>query len=428
VVGTGLSAVESASSADVVPANNALRIHDFRDRDVPGRRKNQEVVEINGTKIEGENPLQVMTPTEQTTVDGNNEEEAHNATQKQSIELPTAGFDASKFSFSACEKLDMALQFMTSLDFRAHFQQLFSYTNPYETEVEVIEAEIYTDVYFLQLIFTPIFLALLLFGANFFLHTFVLCAAVIGLFVVFDGLDNLLPIQIDCPMKLSLSIIASFLCSVLAATCFRVGVFAIGSVTFGGSAYVVFDTFPHLDPGAVLFTSDPHLLPTSDLSTTAWVITAILSVTGGVLVRYFEMAQLEIMTAGMGGIGFTYSLHAFCMVHDMPLDPAVVFLLAFFISFGGWKFQRYRRLKGVLKQQYTIPADTAVSWQQIQQQQELKESLTSLLGSQQEQQQKSEGPSVEQISKLTLSLNRFMDAIEEGGLQEQIAEKLQKEE
>jgi len=242
-------------------------------------------------------------------------------------------------SFSACQKLDMALELMTSLDFQEHFQKVFSYTSPYDPEIHASESVFFSYVYILQLIFVPFFIALLLFGANLFLYTFVICAAVIGLFVVFNGVEGVLAMQLDCPTKLSLSVIASFLCALAAKKYFRVGLFALVTLAFGGAAYVIFDTFPHLDPGTTFYTPNQNItgitLPTSDLSTVAWVITIFSSVIGGITLRYFEMAQLEIMTAGMGGVGCAYSLHAFLMIKGKPLDPSVVFLLAFFVSVFG---------------------------------------------------------------------------------------------
>lgn len=245
------------------------------------------------------------------------------------------GFNVSTIPFTACEKLDMALEFMTSLDFQEHFEKVFSYSNPFDPKMLEHESEIYADIYVLQLIFTPIFVTFLLFGGSLFLHTFVICAAIVGLFGVFAGVEGLLPMQLDCPMKLALSIVASFLSAILAATFFRVGFFALNSLAFGGATYVIFDAFPHLDPGTIIFSNNQHAMPTSDLSVAAWTVTCFSSVVGGILCRYFEMAQLEIMTAGIGGAGCAYSIHTFFMIQGNPMDPSIVFLFAFFISLGG---------------------------------------------------------------------------------------------
>jgi hypothetical protein len=248
----------------------------------------------------------------------------------------TASFNATAFSFTACEKIDMALQFITSLDFDEHFQKATS------ASPTASESDFFGTIYILQLILTPISLGLLLFGSSLFLHTCVLCAATGGLFTVFGFVDTLLPIRLDCPMKLALSVVAAFICAVMATAFFRFALFSFGALTVGGVAYVLFDTFPQLDPGDVYFSTTTngsqqpeHQLPTGDLSTVAWVITIFLGGGGGILLRYYEEATLEIMTAGMGGVGCAYSIHTFLLLNQTTLDPSVVFLLAFFISVGG---------------------------------------------------------------------------------------------
>jgi hypothetical protein len=248
----------------------------------------------------------------------------------------TTSFNATAFSFTACEKIDMALQFITSLDFDEHFQKALS------ASPTASESDLFGTIFLLQWILTPISLGLLLFGASLFLHTCVLCAATGGLFTVFGVVDTLLPIRIDCPMKLALSVVAAFICAVMATAFFRFALFSFGALTVGGVAYVIFDTFPQLDPGVVYFSTtstgsqqQQQQLPTGDLSTVAWVITIFLGGGGGVLLRYYEQATLEIMTAGMGGVGCAYSIHTFLLLNQITLDPSVVFFLAFFISVGG---------------------------------------------------------------------------------------------
>ena len=278
--------------------------------------------------------------------------EVQNHERKYSNATLPDGIAAAALSFTACEKLNLALEFMTALNFQEHLQRVFSYADPSASTQET-KADFYTDVYILQLIVTPIFLAFLLFGARLFLHTFVFCAAAVGLFAVFGGAEGMLPIQLDCPMKLALSIISSFLCAVVATNFFRVGIFALGSLAFGGAAYVVFDAFPGLDPGSIMFTPSnvtstegmdaetQEIMPTSDLSTIAWVITLFFSAAGGIFLRYFEIETLEIATATIGGIGCAYSTHTFFLVIGRPVDPALIFLLAFFTSVGGTFFHQH---------------------------------------------------------------------------------------
>jgi hypothetical protein len=251
--------------------------------------------------------------------------------------MTTKSFNATAFSFTACEKIEMALQFITSLDFDEHFRKALN------SSPTASESDFFVTIHVLQWILTPISLGLLLFGASLFLQTCVLCAATGGLFTVFGFVDTLLPIKaLDCLMKLALSVVAAFICGVLATAFFRFALFSFGALTVGGAAYVLFDTFPDLDPGDVIFSTpstgsqqEQHQLPTGDLSTVAWVVTIFLGGGGGILLRYYEQATLEIMTAGMGGVGCAYSIHTFLLLHQTTLDPSVVFLLAFFIGVGG---------------------------------------------------------------------------------------------
>ena len=266
-------------------------------------------------------------------------------TKQQNMSAPTqptttASFNATAFSFTACEKIDMAFQFITSLDFDEHFHKALS-ASPTAT---ASESDFFGTVYLLQWILMPISLVLLLFGASFFLHTCVLCAAAGGLFTVFGFVDTLLPMGLDCPMKLALSIVAAFVSALMATAFFRFALFSFGALAVGGVAYVIFDTFPQLDPGVVYFSTtstgsqeqqQQQQLPTGDLSTLAWIVTIFLGGGGGMLLRYYEQATLEIITAGMGGVGCAYSIHTFLLLNQIILDPSVVFLLAFFISVGG---------------------------------------------------------------------------------------------
>jgi len=436
VVGIVWSDSASASSNNVDRLNNNIHFDNFRELKPKENGPNE--LEPNLTLIQTttENGNEKRESPEQThhiaTKDGegkgDKEKNLIKELRQDTNSTMTAGFSAATLSFSACEKLDMALEFMTSLDFQEHFQKVFSFTNPYDPEMLASESDFYNYVYILQLISTPIFIVLLLFGANLFLYTFVVCAAVVGLFVVFDGVEGVLPIQLDCPMKLALSVIASSICALIATTFFRTGLFAFGSLAFGGATYVVFDAFPQLDPGTIIFTPNnvtvtanvdtQHLLPTSDLSAVAWFIAISFSIIGGIVLRYFELAVLEIMTAGMGGVGCAYSLHTFFMVQGKPLDPSVVLLLAFFISLLGLRFQRRHRNLGVVQQKYTEKCSPAITWLPNEQQKQLEESMRSLLESQPKQ-QTHDGPSSKDMLELTITMNRFMDAMEEGKKKEE---------
>lgn len=85
------------------------------------------------------------------------------------------------------------------------------------------------------------------------------------------------------------------------------------------------------------------------------------------------------------------------------------------ISSLGWRFQHNRRHIGVLAQQRTLTGDSMIQWHEIEQQRQLEESMKSLIQVERKMDQKQ---SSEQISKLTLSINRLMDSMEGGQKQE----------
>ena len=355
-----------------------------------------------------------------------------------------------KFSMTACQKIDMAIKFITSLDFEEHFQKTLKYyakeedattTSTSRKESEKMhseESKFYTEVYLLQMVFLPFSILMLLFGCSFFYPTCILCAATIGLLGVFDLVEKLLRFHLDCPMKLALSVVAAFLCAVLAVSFFRFGLFCFGSVCVGGTVYLLMDSFPqYLDPGVVVFdptaatgaavkSSDVIQSVSNDLSASAWIIIVLFSIMGGMLLRYYEQATLELMTAGIGGIGCSYSIHTFFLVRGKVLDPAIVFLLAFFLAMAGWRFQRYRRLRSHQYQRLEmmgtgdhLPSTNqdSAAWMASQQQQQiqLQRSMQSLLHVQGNGSNQEGAPSSEQISELTNSINRFLEVMEKGG-------------
>jgi len=362
-------------------------------------------------------------------------------------------FNALEFSMTLCEKLDMAVRLITSLDFEEHFEKTFdafysssgSVEDSNEEDTSMTrrtagvdtatfadaEAKFFAEVVMLQMVLLPISIAFLLLGGVFFYPACILCAAVIGLLGVFDVIEGVLPIKLDCPMKLSLSIVAAFLSAVLAVSFFRFGLFCFGSVSIGGITYLLMDSFPeYLDPGVIVFqtaeTSKEMLKSVSkDLSTPGWVLICCCSIAGGMILRFHEQATLELLTAALGGVGCAYSVHSLLLVRRYSLDPSFVFLLAFFLGVSGWRIQRYRRLKafqryyvprpGASSAQLPITNQDSAAWMAAQQQQQmqLQQQMQQLL-MQGPATDRAGLPSSDQISELTSSINRFLQVVEKG--------------
>lgn len=247
--------------------------------------------------------------------------------------------NATALSLGACQKIDLSIAYLTSLDLDSSFTNYSFLTSNSQKE------SAYIDVYILQLIITPISFGLLFFGSFLILPTCILAATGIGIFAVFHVLDNLWLARaanvtgsgLDCPMKLALSCISAFLAAMMATTFVRFGLFSLGALAAGVVSYLLFDAFPMLDLGA---TSEVD----SDLSSFAWIVTILMGCLGGVLLRWYEEASLELVTATLGGIGCAYSIHTVVIIQgDSQLDRSVVFLLAVGLATIGCRFQRRRR-------------------------------------------------------------------------------------
>jgi len=78
----------------------------------------------------------------------------------------------------------------------------------------------------------------------------------------------------------------------------------------------------------------------------------------------------------------------------------------------GWRFQRRHRSVEALQEQFTKKGRDAIPWHPIEQKTQLDE-MRYLLESQNNQ-QKQDGQLSEKISELTVTMNRFMNAMEEG--------------
>lgn len=168
-------------------------------------------------------------------------------------------------------------------------------------------------------------------------------------------------------MKLALGVVSACISAMLANFFVRFGLFSLGAATAGGTAYLVLDAFPFLDPTredwiasaipnngtttSIAYTAllHPHDSPqdqqSSGLSAFGWIVTVLVGIWGGIFLRWYEQASLQVVTAIMGGLGFAYSFHTFVILQGGQLHRSVVFLLANFVAFFGWRFQRRRLLE-----------------------------------------------------------------------------------
>ena len=404
---------------------------------------------------------------------------------------PAVNFTA--VSLTACQKIDTAVSFMTSLDWDANLWRNVSASSQTKEQSQQHKTNgeyyyYYWDVYLLQIILTPLSLAMTLCGSQLLVPTCCFAAALLAVACVFHvvqiatshstsrwyhNLDVL-----DCPMKLALSVVAASVSAFVASTFVRFGLFSLGALAAGGGAYLVLDAFPFLDPTqheatvdlgtydaitAALQQNTLHGMTDhqdSELSPFGWIVTVCMGMMGGIVLRWYEQASLEVVTAFMGGVGCAYSLHTFVMIQGGNLHRSVVFLVACAMGMFGWRFQRSRRLRydmyahkksydegshqAPTPQPYTYaplptqviqsptqsppPSPPPAPQQQLLPQQppaasidQLQDTLSSLNGLLQrpntaitlQQQPQQQAPSSEQITELTQSLNmllRRMDA------------------
>ena len=250
---------------------------------------------------------------------------------------PIKSFNVTAISMTTCVKIEYAVSYLTNLDWKA-----IDIGQQKQTST-------WSDMYLLQLIILPASLNMVFFGSQLLLPVCTMTAAGLGVFCIFHFVDNYFKHGLDCPMKLALSGVSATLAAMGAAAFVRFGLFTLGTVSAGGLSYLFFDAFPDLDPGLNATTIDAMSKATdalqSDLSPHAWVITILLALAGGLFLRLYEQASLEVLTAILGGVGVSYSAHAFLLSRHVDLDRSVVFLIASAVALIGWRFQRNRRLR-----------------------------------------------------------------------------------
>ncbi|CAB9496649.1 expressed unknown protein [Seminavis robusta] len=385
--------------------------------------------------------------------------------------VPDVDFNVTAISLTACEQIEMAVTFLTSLDFDNNFQQNWTTkvkqaidaatakdanskdaADKAESQQDSNQRRAMWDVYLLQIIVTPMSLAMGFFGSNLLLPTCCLAAAGLGVFLVFHFLNQLgqssskyaIFFQFDCQMKLALGIVSASISAMMANFFVRFGLFSLGALAAGGGAYLVLDAFPFLDPtregatdlmmysynsnasasyNAAVSTLHHNHSGASELTAFGWVVTTMMGMWGGLFLRWYEQASLEVVTAIMGGVGFAYSLHTMVVVQGGQLGRSIVFLIANFMTFFGWRYQRRRRLyrdeyshkKNEQPQQQpsyapvptSPPSQAPASWDQLQ---NTVYSMQGLLqrSNQVQQPQAQPAPSAEQIVELTQSLQSLI--------------------
>lgn len=253
-----------------------------------------------------------------------------------------ASINVTALSMTTCVKIEYAISFLTSLDWKDI--EIGAVPDP-----ESDKSKIWLDVYLLQLVLLPASLAMAFYGSQLVLPVCAMTAAGLGIFVVFHFVNSYIRGGLDCPMKLALSTVSATLAAMCAAAFVRFGLFTLGTVSAGVGSYLFFDAFPHLDPGLMSNATAASTMTigslSSDISPHAWVITVLVALASGLFLRLYEQASLEVLTCILGGVGVSYSAHAFLLAQHVDLDRSVVFLIASAVSFVGLRFQRERRLR-----------------------------------------------------------------------------------
>jgi hypothetical protein len=210
----------------------------------------------------------------------------------------------------------------------------------------VTSKKLWVDVYFFDIRVFPISFVAAFFGSSLLLPACTMTAAGLGVFLVFHIVNEYVRGGLECQMKLALSGVSAVLAAMGAAAFVRFGLFTLGAVTCGVGSYLFFDAFPEFDPGHMIILQENHsasqiidaassLSETSDISPYAWVITIIVALMGGLLLRVYEQNSLEVITAVLGGVGVSYSVHTFVIIQGGKLDRSIAFLIASAVAIVG---------------------------------------------------------------------------------------------
>ena len=115
-----------------------------------------------------------------------------------------------------------------------------------------------------------------------------------------------------CATRTLVSAAAGFLSGILTAFLIKLGIFVIGAAAIAAIVHVMFATFPELHE----LGNQPKFW---ELSVGYWICMAIAIVCGGVAVRWHTKAILEVLTAGIGGLGVTYSLYSMNIIANLQM-------------------------------------------------------------------------------------------------------------
>ena len=174
----------------------------------------------------------------------------------------------------------------------------------------------------------------------------ILAAAATGFWLWWDVLHALVGTSRDsltdstgglpCEARVIGAALLALLFGLAAACLIKVGLFLLGALAAGGTAYLIFEAFPALDTGPVLM---------ANRSVLAWVITLAAGLAGGLLVRCKSRPVLEVVTAAVGGAGFAHAVHGIVAIAGGALPGPAAFALAITIGLAGWWLQRRGRLR-----------------------------------------------------------------------------------
>lgn len=178
----------------------------------------------------------------------------------------------------------------------------------------------------------------------------VVASAAIGFWAVWDMLHMFVGMAqggddasgLPCEARLIGGTAVGLILGVVAFCVIKLGLFLLGACALGGSVYLFFEAFPHLDSG-------PAFVGPGDLDTgrslLVWGIALLAGLVGGCLVRCNSKKVLEVVTAVIGGFGFAHAVHGLAAVGGGEMPGPAYLAVAIAIALPGWRLQRRARLK-----------------------------------------------------------------------------------
>lgn len=179
----------------------------------------------------------------------------------------------------------------------------------------------------------------------------VLASAAIGFWAVWDMLHMFVGMAqgggddasgLPCEARLIGGTAAGLILGGVAFCVIKLGLFLLGACALGGSVYLFFEAFPHIDSG-------PSFVGPGDLDTgrslLVWGVALLAGLVGGCLVRCNSKKVLEVVTAVIGGFGFAHSVHGLVAVGGREMPGPAYLAVAIAIALPGWWLQRRARLR-----------------------------------------------------------------------------------